>query len=185
MFRGLQALAVVMFVWALLGIVPRGQSNPAAPQRSGVTIVGSVVDAGLAPIPGVAVTLERGGRVEKNTTTDAAGAFRFTAVAPGSYRVRAQHSGFPAFARDLRVPDGVTAVQLPIVLTRAGDELPAAQAETVAMGSTVAGAAPPAAQSQFPAAGPVTGVVGGRGGAMGVRRRSDASYGPRQVMLAR
>ena len=73
MFRGLQALAVVMFVWALLGIVPRGQSNPAAPQRSGVTIVGSVVDAGLAPIPGVAITLERGGRVEKNTTTDAAG----------------------------------------------------------------------------------------------------------------
>ena len=164
MFRRLQALAIVIFVWALAGIVPSSQSNPAALQRSGVTIVGSVVDAALAPVAGVAITLERAGRVEKNTTTDAAGAFRFTAVAPGSYRVRAQHPGFPAFARDLRVPGDVTAVQLPIVLTRAGDNLPTAETVTPATGSTVAGAAP-AAQPQLPPAGPA-GVVGGRGGAM-------------------
>ena len=167
MFRGLQALTVMMFVGALSGVIPSGQSSPAALQGSGVTIVGSVVDAALAPIAGVAITLERGGRVEAKTTTDAAGIFRFAAVAPGNYRVRAEHSGFPAFARDLRVPSGVTAVQLPIVLARARDDLPAAKTETQASGSTVTGAAPaPSAQPQLSAPGNA-GVGGGFAGAFG------------------
>jgi Ca-activated chloride channel family protein len=173
MVRRLQVVAVVMFVWALSGVVPSGQSSPAALQRSGVAIVGSVVDATLAPIAGVSITLEQGGRVQATTTTDAAGTFRFTAVAPGNYRVRAEHSGFPAFARDVRVPSGVTTVQLPIVLTRAGDDLPAAKTtETRAIESAVTGvpgaSAAPAAQLQFPAAGPA-GVGGGRAGAFSGR----------------
>jgi hypothetical protein len=164
MFRWLQAVAVVLFVWALSGIVPSGQSSPAGLQRSGVAITGSVVDAALAPIAGVTITLERGGRVEAKATTDAAGTFLFTAVAPGNYRVRAEHSGFPDFARDLRVPSGVSAIQFPIVLTRAGDDLPAAKTETQAIGSTVTGTAP--AAPQLPSAAPA-GVAGARGGAMG------------------
>jgi Ca-activated chloride channel family protein len=172
MFRRLQAFAVVVFVWGLMWALPSGQSSPAAMQPSGIAITGSVVDAALNPIADVAVTLERGGRVQAKTTTDAAGIFRFAAVAPGDYRVRAEHSGFPAFARDLRVPSGVTAVQLPIVLTRADENLPASKTETQAIGLPAAaptGTSAPPATPPRPIAGDTgIGGGGGRGSASGL-----------------
>src|ERR1019366_6240212 len=103
---------------------------------------GSVVDASLSPLANVVVTLEKDGRVEAKATTDAAGTFRFANVAPGNYQVRAERNGFPSVARDVRVPAGVTALQLPIVLARAGETLPAAQPENAPKTTTATGRPP-------------------------------------------
>ena len=158
MFRRLYVLPILILAWVLAGVAPPGQTSTVAAQPAGVTITGSVVDAALAPIAGVVVTLERDGRVQNTTTTDASGAFRFAGVAPGNYRVRAEHTGFPAFARDVRVPTGVTAIQLPIVLTRPADDLVAAK--TLQESVTVSGASP---VTSAPPASNVAGA-GGRGG---------------------
>jgi Ca-activated chloride channel homolog len=166
MFRRLYVLPVLMLAWALAGVAPHGQTSPVAAQPAGVTITGSVVDAALAPIAGVAVTLERDGRVQARTTTDASGAFRFAGVAPGNYRVRAEHTGFPAFARDLRVPSDATALQMPIVLARAVDELSAAK--TLEESVTVSGASPMVSPSVAPNVGAAAGRGGGQGASGGL-----------------
>jgi Ca-activated chloride channel family protein len=168
MSRRLRALPVLFVVWALLSIAPSGQSTTVPSKAPGVTVIGSVVDAALAPLAGVAVTLERDGRVEAKTTTDAAGAFRFADVAPGSYRVRAEHAGFPAFARDIRVPNGVTTLRFPIVLARAGDDLPKTTGATPAQRPSGVSAPPPPPPAVNPPQGQAGAAGGGRaGGAVG------------------
>jgi Ca-activated chloride channel family protein len=92
------------------------QSVPPASQSSRVTITGSVVDASLNPLPGATVTLERDTRVVATTKTDASGLYRFANAAAGDYRVRASLAGFPSSVRDLHVPAGAVAMQLPFVL---------------------------------------------------------------------
>ena len=160
MFRRLYVLPVLTLAWALAGVASHGQTIAAAAQPAGVTITGSVVDAALSPIAGATVTLEQDGRVQARTTTDASGAFRFAGVAPGNYRVRAEHTGFPAFGRDVRVPNGVTAIQLPIVLARAADEVSAAK--TLDEQVTVSGASP-ALSPAAPNVGASSGRAGGQG----------------------
>jgi Ca-activated chloride channel family protein len=91
--------------------------------QSGVTIVGSVVDAGLNPVAGVAVSLERDSRVAARTTTDSTGKFRFVNVAAGSYRVHADLAGFTSLARDIRVAAAAKSIQLPLVLTRPAEKI--------------------------------------------------------------
>lgn len=53
-------------------------------------IEGVVVDGAIRPVAGAAVDLDGAG----NATTDALGAFRFEAVAPGAHVVRAAKAGF-------------------------------------------------------------------------------------------
>ena len=103
-------LGVVVCLFVLVGDL--GARMPAA---AGVTINGSVVDPSLNPIAQAAVTLERDGKTVATTVTDAQGKFHFEDVAIGSYRVRVDAKGWPAFARDLRVT-GTPAIALPVVL---------------------------------------------------------------------
>ena len=156
MSRLLRALTVGLFVWALLSVA----SGAPTAQSPLVTVAGSVVDAVLSPLSGVAVTLERSGRVEARTTTDSAGKFRFTGIAPGNYVVRAEHSGFPALSRNLTVPNGVTIVQLPLVLVRATGTLAEAKTESASNAAPVPSPPPPPSGSA--GSGGRSGGVGGR-----------------------
>ncbi len=155
----------------------------AAPRPIQVVVQGSVVDAALRPVANVTVTLEAGTTVVSRTTTAADGTFRFAAVAPGRYRVRALRAGFTTLTRDLQVPSDTATLSLPLVLTTPADEkamadMAANAARTEAapsargalpgvpysapMGSPVA--APVPAPLNRPPAG--AGVAAGRGGMM-------------------
>ena len=133
--------------------------------QSRITITGSVVDAQLKPLAGVAVTLDRDGRAVATTTTNTAGSFTFANVTPGSYVVRAVLSGYPALSKALTVSASATTVQLPLVLSRPEDNMPKSLdtlSDARRGGPATAGlTAPPP-----PAAQAVTGA-GGRGGGGG------------------
>ena len=185
MFRRLFALPLccaVLFL-AILNDAPRGQSGGAGQPASGATtMLGSVVDASLAPLPGVIVTLERDGKVVTKTTSGADGTFRFSNVAAGSYRVRAERAGFTTVDREVRIPAGVATVKLPIVLARPGDKPAEAQMnESVTKQQTAGGVAatppaPIAAPSPVLAAPRIAGGGGGRGGGMGIDTVGSSSY---------
>ena len=84
------AAALLSFTSIARPITQSATTTPPAPQAGGATtITGTVVDAALTPLSGVAVMLERAGRVVQKTTSAADGRFRFISVAPGDYRVRA------------------------------------------------------------------------------------------------
>ena len=177
----LRALIACVFFFGSLTVGATGQPGRSAVQTApaaGVTILGSVVDASLSPLVGVAVTLERDGKVGATTTTAADGTFKIAGVAPGTYRVKAERIGFPALTRDIRVPGSVTTIQLPLVMARAEDKLEAAKNETlVAGGAAQASTArpvtmatpppPPPAAPPPPGGTVVAGAGGGRGGGVG------------------
>src|SRR5262245_1969412 len=121
MVRGYAIVGALLVLFlAGLQVRPLGQAPPAAAR---VTIVGSVVDGTLTPVAGATVLLEQNGRTSAQSTTDAAGKFRFADIAAGAYRVRATKPGFTAFSRDIQVPAGVQTLQLPIVMTRPEDAI--------------------------------------------------------------
>jgi Ca-activated chloride channel family protein len=156
------AVLVGFFALALFAAAPMVARN------ADVTIVGSVVDASLNPLAGVAVTLERNGRAEARTTTDTRGEFRFASVAPGSLRIRAERAGYPVLLRDVTVPAGASTVRLPIVLVRPADKTAARAAE----------AGPPPAATPIPPAGAtIVGAGSGRGGGGGGGGRSSTVFG--------
>jgi len=150
-------------------------------QNASLTILGSIVDERLAPVANATITIERDGRTVATTTSAADGTFRFTNLAPGTYRVRATAPNLPDFARDLTLAASAATVRLPITLAR---PLPAAEkvADTTA-GSRSAisqppgGGGGPAAAPPPPSAPPPTPppsvsvtaqavpAAGGRGGA--------------------
>ena len=183
---GLFALAFSLFAAALTA-------------QSRAIVTGSVVDAQLKPLAGVVVTLERDGRAQATSTTDANGAFAFRDVQPGSYLVRATFSGYPAFSKRLTVTARATSLQLPIVLMRPQDTVaPRTANEDVGAKGTVAPQPvglplpsppppPPAApSSRGGVAGAPAGVPGGvAGGMVGgiatMRMEQQAVYG-RPVM---
>jgi Ca-activated chloride channel family protein len=148
----------------------------------GVTIEGSVVDAGLAPIANAVITLERQGRAVATATCDPEGRFRFAGVAPARYTVRVTHPSFPAVVREMRVTNGARVLHLPIVMARPSDpdvqqalsnqEPPAPVRSSAAIGTpTVQGPArrpePPATAPLDAAAKPVTQSGGRRLGRAG------------------
>ena len=145
------------------------QTRAGAAAATAVTITGSVVDATLSPLSGVVVTLEQGGRTVARTTTGADGTFRLAGVAPGEYRVRAALAGFPTLVRDVRVPTSPAEVNLPLVLARPADAMPAAKSDESASMLAAVPAPPPAS---FPAANGVSATPpsgrggGGRGGGL-------------------
>src|SRR5436190_8619283 len=56
-------------------------------QASAATIVGSVVDGRLQPLPGVRVTLLRSGAASLTRTTDTNGRYQFDSVPLGTYTI--------------------------------------------------------------------------------------------------
>ncbi len=144
--------------------------------QSQVTIAGTVVDASLTPLAGAIVTLEQGSRVVAKATTDAKGAFRFTGIRAGEYKVTTSLTGFPVSTRTLKVPSGAGSLTLPIVLSKPGDTLQESnkvqEANRQVGQQGQAGGAPPAAMPPPPvsvtaATGTVGGVAGGAGGGRG------------------
>ena len=66
-----------------------------ASSASAQTIEGAVTSAlGGAPLTGVTVTLQSGGKTHASVTTDAQGAFRVADIPAGAYRVRFEKKGF-------------------------------------------------------------------------------------------
>ncbi len=88
-----------LFVSALLvgfvavGYIAVGSPQIANPTTAGI-LVGQVVDNSAGPVAGANVELWVGSRVEKTTTTDSDGRFRFERVAAGNYEVRVSMTGF-------------------------------------------------------------------------------------------
>jgi outer membrane receptor for ferrienterochelin and colicins len=82
---------------------------PTSAQQAG-TVSGTVVDETGGVLPGATVTLSGPGR-SKTAVTGSDGAYRFTGVAGGSYKLTVTLSGFGTAAQDVTV--GETAVEVP------------------------------------------------------------------------
>jgi hypothetical protein len=94
-------------------------TSPLFAQTTG-RIVGTIEDAQGAVLPGVTVTVTSPQLQGASTTvTDSTGQFRFPALPPGSYHVKAELSGFKAVDNDVRVTLDQT-VTLPLKLQVAG-----------------------------------------------------------------
>jgi Ca-activated chloride channel family protein len=153
--RSIPIVVLAVFV-AILGCSsPRAEAPPPV---AGTSIHGTVVDSSLSPVSGVAVTLERAGRVVARAVSDAQGEFSFIDIAPGTYQVKAERPGFPAIARAMTVPAGASDLRLPLVLA-APETAPAAGAPKDASAARVAQPTTVAPQPPLPpppAASPVT-----------------------------
>ncbi len=84
-------------------------------------LVGTIVDAQGAVLPGVTVTVTSPQLQGANSqVTDAAGQFRFPSLPPGTYNVKAELAGFkPAEQTDVRIGIDQT-VTLPVKMSLAG-----------------------------------------------------------------
>jgi Ca-activated chloride channel family protein len=71
-------------------------------------------------LPGVTVTLERDGKIVATATSGTDGTFRFNAVQPGTYTVRAALGGFNTLERELVVKPDARALHLPLVVMKVG-----------------------------------------------------------------
>ena len=143
------ALAVVSIaaVFALVGV--------SAQARVG-TIAGTIRDASGTAVPGVSVTLlDTTGR-SRTTASNAAGAFAFSGLTPGSYSISATRSGFLPASLTAVVNAGVTTT---LAVTLQAD--PRQRAETRADSKAQNGqlAPPPSSPRPSPEAAPA--VVGG------------------------
>jgi vitamin B12 transporter len=100
------SLFVLLFAWASFTLtMTRAMAGEALP------VSGSVNDPQGRAVPGAAVTLfSRTSNAAAKTTTDAAGTYRFDAVAAGDYLLRAEAPGFAPYLREnLHVTAAVTA----------------------------------------------------------------------------
>src|SRR5215472_16762404 len=68
--------------------------SPASGSQPSAAVFGAVLDTSGAVIVGASLTLGSGNRDLLETITDAKGEFRFGAVAPGKYELRAAYPGF-------------------------------------------------------------------------------------------
>jgi Ca-activated chloride channel family protein len=82
------------------------------------TISGKVVDPANQGIPGAVVEVRQADTVQRRTTTDGQGDFRFDAVPPGEYRVRATLAGF--VTTEVIVPVGAEAPKPLLVTMKVG-----------------------------------------------------------------
>ena len=70
-------------------------------EATGGAICGTVLDANGAEVTGATVVLEgSGGKEERGATTDDNGFFRFSSVAPGSFKVSVTATGFSNWSSD-------------------------------------------------------------------------------------
>src|SRR6516225_7243721 len=87
-------------------------------------IRGVVEDPSKASVPGATVQLRGNGNGrQRQTTTDAAGAFRFDAVSPGDYQLEIQQPGFRPSLSQVNVglrPPGLLRIVLALADRREG-----------------------------------------------------------------
>ncbi len=69
------------------------------------TLAGTVVDQAGAGVAGATVELLASRRVQRTTTTDRQGAFRFDEVPEGTYEVRVARAGFTSMAMSVSISD--------------------------------------------------------------------------------
>ena len=89
----------------LLGLLLVGAASASWAQTTTGTILGDVKDATGASLPGVTVTaVNQGNGLTREAVSDEVGAYRFTAMPPGVYTVKASLTGFKEATRaDLRL----------------------------------------------------------------------------------
>jgi hypothetical protein len=87
-------------------------AGPAAAPGTG-TLVGVVVSAAIAPLPGVVVHLAPGGL---SNTTDAQGRFTFAGLQPGAYAITANRTGYRPAQAAAEVAAGPAGAPLKLVL---------------------------------------------------------------------
>ncbi|HYU80958.1 MAG TPA: carboxypeptidase regulatory-like domain-containing protein [Vicinamibacterales bacterium] len=106
-------------VWIVL--IALFSPAPISAQTTTGTILGEVKDATGGSLPGVTVTaLNQSNGATRETTTDALGTYRFTAMPPGTYTIKASLSGFQSATQaDIRLPIA-SQVTVPLTLTVAG-----------------------------------------------------------------
>jgi Carboxypeptidase regulatory-like domain len=81
------------------------------------SIAGTVLDSSGAAIPGTTVTLTNLGTSEKRSmVSDAAGAYTFVNVLPGSYRIDAEKGGFKHFKREPIVMEVGSALRVDLTM---------------------------------------------------------------------
>lgn len=99
------ARAISVFVLLILALV----SIPAFCQDTTGSVTGVVKDESGQPLPGVMVSVV-GEKGIRSATTDQNGKFNITGIAPGSYDVKAELSGFVTMAQsDVKVTAGAAA----------------------------------------------------------------------------
>lgn len=96
-------------VLAILALV-LAVALPANAQGAGATVSGTVADETGGVLPGATVALSGPGGT-KTAVTGSDGAYRFSGVGPGSYKVTVTLSGFGTVSQDVTV--GETAVEVP------------------------------------------------------------------------
>src|SRR5829696_6200481 len=67
------------------------------------TVSGTITDPAGRALPGVSVELRQGTAVLRSVVSDSSGAWRFTGVSSGDYRVRTQLAGFQTTELLIRV----------------------------------------------------------------------------------
>src|SRR3989441_7416888 len=77
------------------------RAQTAAP--AGVVVSGVIVDQSAGVIPGAAVTLLGQARAMRSTTSQADGTFRVDGVAPGTYVLSVELSGFETYQKPIAV----------------------------------------------------------------------------------
>ena len=107
----------LLVTWTLLLIALCALASPAVGQVLYGSIVGNVVDETRGNLPGATITiLHNESGQSRETVSDSMGAYRFTAVQPGTYTVTVKLEGFRTFTRqDVAVTlNSVARVDVPL-----------------------------------------------------------------------
>ena len=93
----MKAKSIILVLAFLLILSPLAFSQ----SRETGAIVGTILDEEGTPLPGVTVTLSSPDIMgEKTAITDADGRYRFPALPPGVYQVKAELPGFASVVRE-------------------------------------------------------------------------------------
>ena len=154
-----------LFVSALLvGFVAVGYIAVGSPQITNPTtagiLVGEVVDDAGAVVAGANVELWVGSRLDRTTTTDSEGRFRFERVAAGSYEVRVSMTGLRPVSASVVVVTDRPIPALTLVLSVPFPSAALAEASKRVADASALAPAPPASLALPP--GRVGGVIGGQ-----------------------
>ncbi len=113
---GVRRVAVRVCLWLVGSML--SLSSPLAAQIGSGTLTGNISDQAGAAVPGVAVTVTATSTgLSRTSVTAPDGRYTFQGLAPGTYRLLVELSGFRPVARDgVRLPTGET-VRLDVGLT--------------------------------------------------------------------